>query len=128
MQTKEVDVLLKQMDLGLIEWVNQASQREPLATITASDGTSTWEVRILRRAGYFEVCGRSTSMDVYLRKTHAGYLVSVPNFRRCGIVPVDCSGLDIQEYVGIENPVDATTLAAAIRYLITGFNVWFCVG
>ncbi|MCL6558544.1 MAG: hypothetical protein K6U74_07025 [Firmicutes bacterium] len=44
-------------------------------------------------------------------------MVSLPLERRCGHVPDDCSARDVMTYVGIENEVDAATLAAAIRYL-----------
>jgi hypothetical protein len=106
-----------------LEHIRRANLREPVATITAGKGRDTWQVRITRRSGeFFEVCGRATRMDVYLAETNDGYLVSVPNFHRCGLVPADCNTYDIMEYVRIENKVDATTLAAAVRYLIGGGN------
>lgn len=106
-----------------LEHIGRANLREPVATITAGKGRSAWPVRIARRAGEcFEVCGRGTRLDVYLAKTNDGYLISVPNFHRCGLVPADCNAYDIMEYVQIENEVDATTLAAAVRYLIGGGN------
>jgi hypothetical protein len=99
--------------------IHLANMKEHVATVMAARGKEKWPVCITLRAGeYFEVSGRSTSMDVYLAETYSGYLVSIPNFQRCGVVPGDCSLYDVQEYIGIDNKVDATTLAVALRYLI----------
>jgi len=104
-----------------IERIRRANIREPIATITAGKGRERWPVRITRRAGAcYEICGRSTRLDVYLAETNDGYLISVPNFHRCGLVPADCNTYDIMEYVRIENEIDAITLAAAVRHLIGG--------
>jgi len=102
-----------------IEFLRQAMRREPVACIMARLKNDTWPVEICRRDGYFEVCGRGTRLEVYLAQTGDGLLVSVPNFNRCGHVPADCNAYDVADYVGIENRVDATTLAAAIRYIIS---------
>lgn len=100
--------------------IQKACQVRELATITAGSKRDNWPVKIKVRAGeYFEVSGRYTRFDLYLTETNAGYLVSVPNHNRCGHVPADCSAYDVMNYVGIENQVDATTLAAAIRYLVS---------
>lgn len=91
-----------------------------LTTIPASSKRYNWPVKIKVRDGeYFEVTARATRLDLYLTKTQAGYLVAVPNFNRCGHVPAHCDTYDIMDYVGIKNQVDATTLAAAIRYIIS---------
>lgn len=104
-----------------MEQIRRASLKEPIATVTAQSGKNKWSVTITKRAGeYFEICGRGTRMDVYIHEANAGYLVSVPNFQRCGHVPEGCSTNDIINYVGIENQVDAATLAAAVRCLIDG--------
>lgn len=104
----------------LLPPLEKTAARE-LATITAGSKQNTWPVKIKIRDGeYFEVTGRGTMMELYLTKTSAGYLVAVPNyFKRCGYVPAGCDAHDIMDYVGIDNFVDATTLAAAIRYLIS---------
>jgi len=100
--------------------IQKASLVRELTTITAGSQRDNWPVKIKVRAGeYFEVTGRGTGLDLYLTETNAGYLVAVPNFNRCGHVPADCNAYDVADYVGIENRVDATTLAAAIRYIIS---------
>ena len=100
--------------------IRKASLVMELATITAGSKRDNWPVKIKVRAGeYFEVSGRCTRFDLYLTETNAGYLVAVPNHNRCGHVPADCNTYDVMHYVGIENQVDATTLAAAIRYLVS---------
>ncbi|MGI9861344.1 hypothetical protein SDD30_08165 [Moorella naiadis] len=107
-----------------LEHMRRANMKEHVATIMAARGKEKWPVRITLRAGeYFEVSGRSTRMDVYLAETNSGYLVSIPNFQRCGVVPGDCSLYDVQEFIGIDNKVDATTLAVALRYLIDNGKV-----
>ncbi|AVX31839.1 hypothetical protein CTH_2296 [Carboxydocella thermautotrophica] len=114
---------MKDVKVLLIEQIRMANQKELLADIVARGPESlwrneSWPVRIERMGDGFIVSGRGTRLDVYLAETHKGYLVSVPNFSRCGIVRADCSPGDIMEYVEIDNPVDATTLATAVRYLI----------
>lgn len=103
-----------------LEWVRRLNQVEHVATIQTSNGVEAWEVKINKRAGeYFEVCGRSTRIDLYLRKTvHGNYLVSVPNCQRAGLVPEDVNADGIIEYCDFDNLTDATTLATAVRYLI----------
>jgi hypothetical protein len=103
-----------------LERVRRLNQVEHIATIQASNGAENWEVKITKRAGeYYEICGRSTRMDLYLRETvHGNYLVSVLNCQRAGLVPEDCNAGDIIEYCDFDNLTDATTLATAIRYLI----------
>lgn len=100
--------------------MRKASLVTDLATIPSGNTGSNWPVKIRARAGeYFEVCGRGTSLHLYLTETASGYLVSVPNYNRCGLAPADCDAYNVMEYVGLENQVDATTLAAGIRYLIS---------
>lgn len=105
-----------------IQQIHKASQTEDLAVITAQLGQyDQWPVRIQKKAGeYFLVSGRSSGMDVYLFKTNAGYLVAVTNstYNRAGHVPADCGTMDIQEYLQLDNVVDATSLAAAVKWLI----------
>lgn len=65
-----------------LEHMRQANMKEPVAIVMAARGKEKWPVRITLRAGeYFEVSGRSTSMDVYLAETYSGYLVSILNFQ-----------------------------------------------
>lgn len=102
-----------------LEQIKRACQVEELATVKARMGNSKWPVTIKRRAGeYFDISGRGTSLTVYITETYSGYLVSVPNHKRCGNVPADCNMYDVMNYVGIENEVDASTLAAGVRWLI----------
>ncbi|GAW28962.1 hypothetical protein [Carboxydocella sp. ULO1] len=109
---------MKDVKVLLIEQIRMANQRELLANIVAQRKEESWPVRIERMGNSFIVSGRGTRLDVYLAETHKGYLVSVPNFSRCGIVRADCTAGDIMEYLELDNPVDATTLATAVRYLI----------
>lgn len=107
------------MNKAALEAFIKAGMREQIATVVACDERANWEVEITRKwDGGFEVCGRSTRLTVYLTKTLSGYLVSVPEYHRCGIIPAAASYYDIMEYVRIENKVDAATLAAAVRHLI----------
>lgn len=87
--------------------------------VVARKGNESWPVHIEAREQHFSVSGRGTSFALYLTETDSGYLVSLPLERRCGHVPDDCSARDVMAYVGVENAVDAATLAAAIRYLAT---------
>lgn len=101
------------------EKLRRANMKEHIGTIRATHSGESWDVRITRRAGeYFEVAGWDTGFDVYLSRTNWGYLVAIPNWHRAGIVPEDVNADGIMEYVDIDNQVDATTLATAIRYLI----------
>ncbi|MBX6396384.1 MAG: hypothetical protein IRY98_11915 [Alicyclobacillaceae bacterium] len=90
----------------------------PQWEIVARKGTGSWPVRIRACGHYLEVSARGTGFIVYITETDFGYLVSVPNHQRCGHVPGDCNARDVIHYVGVENEADATTLAAAIRYLV----------
>ncbi|GEA17531.1 hypothetical protein [Moorella sp. E306M] len=102
-----------------LNYIRRLNLTELIATLTASDGKVSWEVRITKRGGeYFEVCGRSSRLDLYLMPTIGGYLVAVPNYQRAGLVPEDCNEGDIMEYCDIDNRIDAITLATAVRYLI----------
>jgi len=91
-----------------------------LGTTIARDGEGMWPVGIsLSPSGDgFEVCGRGTSLQVYIFSSDHGYLVSVPTYNRSGYVPADCSAGDIMEYVDLGNEVDSATLAAAIRWIV----------
>jgi hypothetical protein len=101
------------------ERLRRTNQKEHIATLHAGDYHSAWEVKINKRGGeYYEVAGRGSSFDVYLRPTNWGYLVAIPNWHRSGIVPEDVNADGIMEYCDIDNLADATTLAVAIRYLI----------
>ncbi len=103
----------------LLERIRRLNQVVHVGTVMAGSGKRNWPVRIMHRAGeYFEVYGCGSSMDVYLAKTTCGYLVSLPNLRRCGHVPPNCNSLHVAGHIGIDNPVDAVTLSVAIRYLI----------
>ncbi|MEG6617464.1 hypothetical protein V6C27_13710 [Peptococcaceae bacterium 1198_IL3148] len=94
--------------------IKKALLEEKLAVIK-----EPWEIRITKRADeYFEITGRMSSLTVYLTETNSGYLVSVPSEQRCGHVPADCNQYDIENYVGLENDIDATTLATGVRWLI----------
>ncbi|HHY66653.1 MAG TPA: hypothetical protein GX517_05560 [Alicyclobacillus sp.] len=88
-----------------------------MVEVAAQKGTDSWPVRIEAREQHFSVSGRGTSFALYLTETDSGFLVSLPLERRCGHVPDDCSARDVMAYVGVENAVDAATLAAAIRCL-----------
>ncbi len=98
----------------------RASQKVVLANITAGSEGDSWPVRVEARANeYFTASGRMSGINFYLSETTGGYLVAVTNYNRAGLVPADCSVYDIMDYVGMENEVDAATLAAAVRYLIS---------
>lgn len=93
-------------------------QKEYLGTVEARDEYGTWPVKIELLGDQFIISGRYSRLDTYLFETDQGYLVAVTNYNRCGHVPADCTAYDVMDYVGIENQVDATTLAAAVRHLI----------
>ena len=103
------------------EHLTQPSSPEPIATLTATKGRDTWAVAIKRFLGGFMVSGRASGLMVFITKTKlydTNYLVSVSSHCRCGFVPGDCTGPDIQQYLDFKNAVDAHTLAAAVRYLV----------
>jgi hypothetical protein len=94
-------------------------KRNHLATLQCQYKGVKWEVNVFaNRDGTYEIAGRSTSFNVYLVNTVHGYLVAVTNHSRCGYVPGDVNYMDVMEYVDIENPIDAATLATGLRYLI----------
>lgn len=80
------------------------------------------KVRRLKTPGNYVVSGRATEMRVAVR-TSAGigggrYLVAVVNFNRCGCLNAGkWSAEDIVQYIGIENKIDAATLAAALNVI-----------
>ena len=100
------------------ERLKKASIRQDIAEISAAYEDKTWPVRIQAFAEeYFCISGQGSRLDMYITETNEGYLVSVPNWRRCGHVPKDCNAYDVMEYVDIDNVTDAATLSAAVRYL-----------
>jgi len=102
-----------------VKQINKACQLQDFGTTTAELNGDTWPVKIQQQAGErFLVSGRSTGLEVYVTNSAFGYLVAVTNYQRAGIVPADVDGSGIQQYVGIENLVDATTVAAAVRWII----------
>lgn len=61
-------------------------------------------------------------LDVLIRDSYGycggDYLVAVSNYQRCGCLDARIfNGDDIHQYVGIENIVDAYTLAAGLRVI-----------
>lgn len=95
----------------------QTRQTEPVELIAAFR-EETWPVRVERFGAGYRVMGRASCFIVYVQQTPNGWLVSVPGERRCGEVLVDPSGVDIRDYCDIKNPVDASTIAAAVRFII----------
>lgn len=101
------------------EHIRKVTRVEELGTTNAQLGDEQWSVRIQEQGNeMYIISGRSSRMDLYLVGTHNGYLVAVPNMNRAGLVPADVNAHGIQEYVGLENVVDAATLAAAVRWLV----------
>ncbi|UNC91660.1 hypothetical protein [Candidatus Contubernalis alkaliaceticus] len=95
--------------------------KEPIGTAQAKMGYTVWSVEIYEESSnLYRVAGRGTAMLVSVMDTPRGFLVSVPSsgFSRAGFVPADCQGWDIEEYLDFENPVDAETIATAVRWLI----------
>jgi len=91
------------------------------ASLGEGNPSRTWPVEIrMIDGGLFEVCAEATRMELHITKVPEGYLVSVPNFHCCGIVPAKfgVNAYDVMEYAKIENRVDATSLAAAISLLV----------
>jgi hypothetical protein len=89
--------------------------------ITATNNKTTWPVNIKPMHGFncggYTITGRDTSLDTFLSRVPGGILVSLPNWQRAGIVPSCCNRFDVMNYIGLENEVDAATLAAAVREL-----------
>ena len=95
--------------------------KKPMAALQAKMGHTVWPVEIYEESdNLFKVTGRGTAMLVSVMDTPHGFLVAVPTVRfNCsGFVPANCRGWDIEEYVNLDNPVDAETVAAAVRWLI----------
>ena len=102
-----------------LEKIRQATRVEELGTTVAQLGDEEWPVRIQEQGNeMYIISGRSSRFDVYLVETIHGYLVAIPNMQRAGHVPADVDTFGVREYVGVDNQVDATTLAAAVRWLI----------
>lgn len=88
--------------------------------VIARQGHDQWPVVIEPQlGGWYKVMGRSSRLDVYIKETDFGLLVSVPNYQRCGYVPYGYRNSDFMQYVDIDNITDATTLAAALRYIMS---------
>ncbi len=95
--------------------------KEPIGTTLAKMGHTIWPVQIYEESSnLYKVTGRGSAMLVSVMDTPHGFLVSVPSFpsQRSGFVPADCQGWDIEEYLDLDNPVDAETVATAVRWLI----------
>ncbi|MBO8128267.1 MAG: hypothetical protein H0Z39_03585 [Peptococcaceae bacterium] len=60
-------------------------------------------------------------MDVAIRLSNGigggRFIIAVTNWNRCGCLGpyTDITASDVQQYIGLENPVDAATLAAALN-------------
>lgn len=83
----------------------------------------TVKIRPLIEPGNYVVTGRGTEMWVAVRPSGGigggHYLVAVVNFNRCGCLNAQkWSAEDIVRYVGIENKVDAATLATALDAIL----------
>ncbi len=88
-------------------------------TVDAELGGLKWKVTIERdRDSGYEVSGRGTGIKMYVSRVTGGYLVSLPDVRRCGVVPAACSYGDVLRYCDYENRVDAVTIAAAVRFIV----------
>jgi hypothetical protein len=93
---------------------------------TAKLRGKTWPVTIksLGRNNYI-VSGRSTELRLAIRPSHdiggGEWLVAELNYNRCGCLNAqNWHAEDIQQYIGLENLVDAATLAAALNILLKG--------
>lgn len=91
-------------------------------TVTVDIGCGTWPLRLERTGSdTYEITARATQFTVHMKPLADGnYLISIPEFKRCGSVPSDPSSRDIQEYCGIENKVDAVNVAVAAQIIIGG--------
>ncbi|MDQ0286366.1 hypothetical protein J2Z49_001480 [Desulfofundulus luciae] len=93
--------------------------------VQASLHDNRWPVKIhpLRAPGNYVITGRGTEMWIAVRPSGGigggSHLIAVINFNRCGCLDADkWSAADVQQYIGIENPVDAATLAAALNVIL----------
>lgn len=109
------------------------ASRVPTITTTAGN-KSTWPVNIWRGSGVYgeewTITGKGSRFDVYVFPPATtgielrpgltvsvgnNYLVVVANWKRCGSLPPDVIGPQVQEHLDIENATDAATLAAGLR-------------
>ena len=94
---------------------------KPIGTTTARIGAGEWPVEIYRAdTNTYKVIGGGATMRLCVIDTDYGFMVAVPThgFNRAGFVPDNCEAWDIEEQLDIEDPVDAETIAAAVRWLI----------
>ncbi|MCL6591998.1 MAG: hypothetical protein K6U80_18875 [Firmicutes bacterium] len=92
-----------------------------MITTEARLNGQSWPVKVYYLGnGNYEISGRGTMLHVLIRDSYGycggDYLVAVSNYHRCGCLnDWIFNGGDIQQHVGIENTVDAYTLAAGLR-------------
>jgi hypothetical protein len=92
-----------------------------IANVMARSGSDAWPVTVSRTTdGGYRVNGRMSELRVYVQPTINGYMVSVPQYQRCGEVPSDCTTRNILDYCGFakRDQVDAATIAAAVRAIV----------
>ena len=82
-------------------------------------GRDSWDVEVEKSGRAWVMVARATAYTLYVLPDAAGgYLIAVPERRRCGLVPPDPSPDDIMRYCDIDNPVDAASISAAARRII----------
>lgn len=93
--------------------------------VTARLNGRSWPVRVVSLSGgsNYKIIGRGTELLVAIRPSGGmgggDRLVAVINYNRCGCLDArEWTAEDIQHYIGVENQVDAATLAAALNVLL----------
>jgi hypothetical protein len=94
---------------------------------TAQLKKNSWPVKIKPLGnGNYIITGRSTELRLAIRLSHGigggEYLIAETNYNRCGCLNSwqRWDAEDIQQYIGIDNPVDAATLAAGLNLIFKG--------
>ncbi len=90
-----------------------------MKSLTATHGSETWPVSVEKTSdGGYRIVARGTMMHLHVKPTCGGFLVSIPDLKRCGEVPRDVNARDLAVYCDIDNDIDAATAAAALWAII----------
>lgn len=92
------------------------SLREIVKASDPNDWSDTWPVDVMAlEPGHIRLVARGTQLDVYTRRVDGGLLISVPAYRRCGIV-CELTTRAVQHALMLDSMADAASIAAAVQW------------